>query len=79
MPYLRKLGQFTVPGFIGLRYDSNAARLVAVLCLLIVSLTYVIGQMKGVGVTFARFLDLSVQTGLLIGMVIIFIYAVLGE
>ncbi|MBK8453126.1 MAG: sodium:solute symporter family protein [Thiofilum sp.] len=78
VPYLRKLGQFTVPGFIGLRYDSNAARLVAVLCLLIVSLTYVIGQMKGVGVTFARFLDLSVQTGLLIGMVIIFIYAVLG-
>ena len=78
VPYLRKLGQFTVPGFIGLRYYSNAARLVAVFCLLIVSLTYVIGQMKGVGVTFARFLDLSVETGLLIGMAIIFIYAVLG-
>ncbi|WP_020558042.1 sodium:solute symporter family protein [Thiofilum flexile] len=78
VPYLRKLGQFTVPGFIGLRYYSNTARLITVVCLLTISIIYVIGQMKGVGVIFARFLDLSVEQGLLIGMAIIFIYAVMG-
>ncbi len=77
-PYLRKHGKFTVPAFIGDRYYSNAARLVAVLCLIVASLTYVIGQMKGIGVAFSRFLELPYATGLGIGMFIVFIYAVLG-
>jgi cation/acetate symporter len=77
-PYLRKHGKFTVPAFIGDRYYSNTARLVAVFCLIVASLTYVIGQMKGIGVAFSRFLEMPYETGLLIGMAIVFIYAVLG-
>ncbi|MEM8942934.1 MAG: sodium:solute symporter family protein [Pseudomonadota bacterium] len=77
-PYLRKYGKFTVPEFIGDRYYSNAARGVAVLCLVICSVTYVIGQMKGVGVAFSRFLEVDYDTGLLVGMVIVLFYAVLG-
>ena len=77
-PYLRKYGKFTVPEFIGDRYYSNTARVVAVLCLIIASITYVIGQMKGIGVAFSRFLETSYETGLTAGMVIVFIYAVLG-
>jgi cation/acetate symporter len=77
-PYLRKFGKFTVPEFIGDRYYSNSARVVAVVCLIIVSVTYVIGQMKGVGVAFSRFLQVDYDTGLYIGMTIVFIYAVLG-
>lgn len=77
-PYLRKFGKFTVPEFIGDRYYSNTARVVAVLCLIIASVTYVIGQMKGIGVAFGRFLEVPYETGLLIGMGIVFIYAVLG-
>ncbi len=77
-PYLRKYGKFTVPEFIGDRYYSKSARVVAVICLIVVSLTYVIGQMKGVGVTFSRFLQVDYDTGLIIGMVIVFFYAVLG-
>ncbi|MFC7002752.1 sodium:solute symporter family protein [Pseudobowmanella zhangzhouensis] len=77
-PYLRKYGKFTVPEFIGDRFYSNAARVVAVVCLIICSVTYVIGQMKGVGVAFARFLEVSYDMGLYIGMTIVFIYAVLG-
>ena len=77
-PYLRKFGKFTVPEFIGDRYYSKAARIVAVLCLIIASVTYVIGQMKGIGVAFSRFLELDYNTGLLVGMGIVFIYAVLG-
>lgn len=77
-PYLRKFGKFTVPEFIGDRYYSNSARIVAVVCLIIVSVTYVIGQMKGVGVAFSRFLETDYDTGLYIGMTIVFIYAVLG-
>ena len=77
-PYLRKFGKFTVPQFIGDRYYSKAARIVAVLCLIIASVTYVIGQMKGIGVAFSRFLELDYNTGLLIGMGIVFVYAVLG-
>ncbi len=77
-PYLRKHGKFTVPAFIGDRYYSNTARLVAVFCLIVASLTYVIGQMKGIGVAFSRFLELPYATGLGIGMAIVFIYAVLG-
>ncbi|MEA2115097.1 MAG: sodium:solute symporter family protein [Thermodesulfobacteriota bacterium] len=77
-PYLRKYGKFTVPEFIGDRYYSNAARIVAVLCLITASLTYVIGQMKGIGVAFSRFLELPFETGLFVGMAIVFIYAVLG-
>jgi len=77
-PYLRKFGKFTVPEFIGERYYSKTARIVAVLCLIIVSITYVIGQMKGIGVAFSRFLETSYDTGLYIGMGIVFIYAVLG-
>ncbi|MEB4591124.1 sodium:solute symporter family protein [Candidatus Thiothrix sp. Deng01] len=77
-PYLRKFGKFTVPEFIGDRYYSNTARIVGVICLIVISLTYVIGQMKGVGVTFSRFLEVSVDTGLYIGMAIVFVYAVLG-
>ncbi|AOF87099.1 putative sodium:solute symporter, subfamily protein [Hydrogenophaga sp. RAC07] len=77
-PYLRKFGKFTVPEFIGDRFYSKAARNVAVLCLLIISLTYIIGQMTGVGVTFARFLGVSSDQGIYIGMAIVFMYAVFG-
>jgi cation/acetate symporter len=77
-PYLRKFGHFTVPDFIGDRYDSNTARLVAVLCAIFVSFTYVAGQMKGVGVVFSRFLEVPLEVGVLIGMLIVFIYATLG-
>lgn len=77
-PYLRKFGKFTVPDFIGDRYYSNQARLVALICALFVSFTYVVGQMKGVGVAFARFLDVDFSTGVLIGIGIVFFYAVLG-
>jgi len=77
-PYLRKFGKFTVPEFIGDRFYSNTARVVAVVCLIIISITYVIGQMKGVGVAFSRFLEVDYGTGLLVGMGIVFVYAVLG-
>jgi len=77
-PYLRKFGKFTVPEFIGDRYYSQAARIVAVICLILASITYVIGQMKGIGVAFSRFLETSYDTGLYIGMGIVFVYAVLG-
>ena len=77
-PYLRKFGKFTVPEFIGDRYYSKTARIVAVLCLIVASITYVIGQMKGVGVAFSGFLNVSYNTGLFIGMGVVFIYAVLG-
>ncbi|AJQ97361.1 sodium:solute symporter family protein [Gynuella sunshinyii] len=77
-PYLRKYGKFTVPEFIGDRYYSNTARVVAVVCLILASVTYVIGQMKGVGVAFSRFLEVDYDTGLYIGMGIVFLYAVLG-
>jgi cation/acetate symporter len=77
-PYLRKYGKFTVPEFIGDRFYSRTARIVAVICLIIVSVTYVIGQMKGIGVAFSRFLQVDYNTGLLVGMVIVFFYAVLG-
>ncbi len=77
-PYLRKFGKFTVPEFIGDRFYSGTARLVAVVCLIVISVTYVIGQMRGVGVTFSRFLEVSTDTGLYIGAAIVFAYAVLG-
>jgi len=77
-PYLRKFGKFTVPDFIGDRYYSNVARVVAVLCALIVSFTYVAGQMRGVGLVFSRFLEVEIDTGVLIGMFIVLFYAVLG-
>lgn len=77
-PYLRKYGKFTVPEFIGDRFYSRTARIVAVICLIICSVTYVIGQMKGIGVAFSRFLEVSYELGLLIGMCIVFFYAVLG-
>ena len=77
-PYLRKFGKFTVPEFIGDRFYSQSARMVAVLCLIIASVTYVIGQMTGVGVAFSRFLEVSSTTGLLIGAAVVFFYAVLG-
>ena len=77
-PYLRKYGKFTVPEFIGDRYYSDTARVVAVICLIICSVTYVIGQMKGIGVAFSRFLEADYETGLFSGMVIVFFYAVLG-
>lgn len=77
-PYLRKFGKFTVPEFIGDRFYSGGARLLAVICLIVISVTYVIGQMTGVGVTFARFLEVSTDTGLYIGAAIVFAYAVLG-
>jgi cation/acetate symporter len=77
-PYLRKYGKFTVPEFIGERFYSNTAKVVAVVCLILVSVTYVIGQMKGVGVAFSRFLETDYNTGLFIGMGIVFFYAVLG-
>ncbi len=77
-PYLRKFGKYTVPEFIGDRFYSQTARVVAVVCLIVISVTYVIGQMTGVGVTFARFLEVSTQTGLFIGAAVVFVYAVLG-
>jgi cation/acetate symporter len=77
-PYLRKFGKFTVPEFIGDRYYSRTARIVAVICLIIASITYVIGQMKGIGVAFSRFLETDYDDGLYIGMGIVFIYAVMG-
>ena len=77
-PYLRKFGKFTVPDFIGERYYSKQARLVALICALFVSFTYVVGQMKGVGVAFARFLNVPFETGVFIGIGIVFFYAVLG-
>ncbi|WP_284165010.1 sodium:solute symporter family protein [Frigidibacter sp. SD6-1] len=77
-PYLRKFGKFTVPEFIGDRFYSGTARLVAVVCLIVISVTYVIGQMRGVGVTFSRFLEVSTDNGLYIGAAIVFAYAVLG-
>ncbi len=77
-PYLRKYGKFTVPEFIGDRYYSKAARIVAVICLIIASVTYVIGQMKGIGVAFSRFLEVDYSTGLMVGISIVFVYAVMG-
>src|SRR6056297_1569243 len=77
-PYLRKYGKFTVPSFIADRYYSKAARVVAVICLIFISFTYVAGQMRGVGIVFSRFLEVDILTGLLVGMGIVFIYAVLG-
>ncbi|MEM7085650.1 MAG: sodium:solute symporter family protein [Bacteroidota bacterium] len=77
-PYLRKFGKFTVPDFIGERYYSKSARIVAVICALLVSFTYVAGQMRGVGLVFSRFLEVNITTGVLIGMVIVLFYAVLG-
>lgn len=77
-PYLRKFGKFTVPDFIGDRYYSNVARSVAVFCALIVSFTYVAGQMRGVGLVFSRFLEVDIDSGVLIGMIIVLFYAVLG-
>jgi cation/acetate symporter len=77
-PYLRKFGKFTVPEFIGDRYYSQTARLVAVICLIFISFTYVAGQMRGVGIVFSRFLEVDIITGLIIGMGVVFIYAVLG-
>ncbi len=77
-PYLRKFGQFTVPDFIGDRYYSKTARIVAVFCALLVSFTYVAGQMRGVGIVFSRFLEVDINTGVIIGMLIVLFYAVLG-
>ena len=77
-PYLRKYGKFTVPEFIGDRFYSRTARIVAVICLIVASVTYVIGQMKGIGVAFSRFLEVDYNTGLAVGMGIVFIYAVMG-
>ena len=77
-PYLRKFGKFTVPEFIGERYYSKLARIVAVVCLIVASVTYVIGQMKGIGVAFSRFLEVDYDLGLSIGMAIVFFYAVMG-
>ena len=77
-PYLRKFGQYTVPDFIGTRYYSNIARLVGVLCLIVISFTYIAGQMRGVGIVFSRFLEVDINLGVIIGMTIVFFYAVLG-
>ena len=77
-PYLRKFGKFTVPDFIGDRYYSNVARSVAVFCALLVSFTYVAGQMRGVGLVFSRFLEVDINTGVIIGMIIVLFYAVIG-
>jgi len=77
-PYLRKFGKFTVPEFIAERYYSKTARIVAVICLIFISFTYVAGQMRGVGIVFSRFLEVPVTWGLLIGMAVVFVYAVLG-
>ena len=77
-PYLRKFGKYTVPDFVGDRYYSDVARVVAVMCAVFVSFTYVAGQMRGVGVVFSRFLEVDINTGVFIGMVLVFIYATLG-
>lgn len=77
-PYLRKFGQFTVPDFIGTRYYSSTARVVAVVCLILISFTYVAGQMRGVGIVFSQFLNIPIFWGVIVGMAIVFIYAVLG-
>lgn len=77
-PYLRKFGKFTVPDFVGDRYYSSLARTVAVICVIFISFTYVAGQMRGVGIVFSRFLQVDVNTGVLIGMAVVFVYAVLG-
>jgi len=77
-PYLRKFGKFTIPDFIGDRYYSNTARTVAVVCAIFVSFTYVAGQMRGVGIVFSRFLEVDISTGVIVGMAIVFFYAVLG-
>ena len=77
-PYLRKFGKFTVPDFVGDRYYSDSARLVAAACAIFVSFTYVAGQMRGVGIVFSRFLEVDINTGVIIGMCIVFIYAALG-
>ena len=77
-PYLRKFGKYTVPEFIGERYVSDTARVVAVICLIVISFTYVAGQMRGVGIVFSRFLGMSIEGGLLVGMGVVFVYAVLG-
>ena len=77
-PYLRKFGKFTVPEFIGDRYASQTARMVAVVCLIVISFTYIIGQMRGVGIVFSRFLNVDIAVGLTVGMAIVFFYAVLG-
>ncbi|MBO6587041.1 MAG: cation acetate symporter [Gracilimonas sp.] len=77
-PYLRKFGKFTIPDFIGDRYYSNFARTIAVICALVVSFTYVAGQMRGVGLVFSKFLEVNIDLGVLIGMAIVFFYAVLG-
>src|SRR5690606_3270879 len=77
-PYLRRFGTYTVPDFVGKRYDSKPARVVAVVCLIIISLTYVIGQMTGAGVAFARFLEVSSDWGLILSAIVVFFYAVLG-
>ncbi len=77
-PYLRKFGRFTVPDFVGERYYSKTARLVAVICAIFISFTYVAGQMRGVGIVFSRFLEVQIETGVIIGMIIVLFYAVLG-
>jgi len=77
-PYLRKFGKFTVPDFIGDRYYSQSARLIAVFCAIVISFVYVCGQMQGAGIVFSRFLEVDIETGVLIGMAIVFFYAVLG-
>jgi len=77
-PYLRKFGKFTVPDFVGDRYYSRTARIVAVICAVFISFTYVAGQMRGVGIVFSRFLNVGIETGVIIGMVIVFFYAVMG-
>ncbi|RMF18343.1 MAG: cation acetate symporter [Gammaproteobacteria bacterium] len=77
-PYLRKFGKFTVPEFVGERYYSQAARMVAVVCVIFISFTYVAGQMRGVGIVFSRYLEVDINAGVLIGMGIVFVYAVLG-
>jgi cation/acetate symporter len=77
-PYLRKFGHYTVPDFVGDRYESNVARLIAVVCAIFVSFTYVAGQMRGVGIVFSRFLEVDITVGVVIGMAIVFVYATLG-
>ncbi len=77
-PYLRKFGKFTVPDFVAERYYSDTARVIAVICAIFVSFTYVAGQMRGVGIVFSRFLEVDINTGVVVGMIIVFIYAVLG-
>ena len=77
-PYLRKFGQFTVPDFFGSRYYSTSARVVAVICLIVISFTYVAGQMRGVGIVFSQFLNIPIFWGVIVGMSIVFMYAVLG-